>query len=106
LKVSAEEAIDAFWEYKKSGTCGSIIQDMADESVAAIEQDDASVITIGCGGLMWTVDLLQEELGKRGYDIPCVNPVPAAIEIAKIAVKLKLKQSRILYPRHSHPYMF
>ena len=104
LPFSSEYGVNSYWEYKKSGKYGNIIDKMVEASIDAIEKDDVTAITIGCGGLMWTVGFLQQELKKKGYDIPCINPVPAAVEMAKTFVKLGITQSRLLYPQHAHPY--
>ncbi len=42
--------------------------------------------------------LLRSELLKKGYDIPVVNPLPVAVEVARALVNLKLTHSRITYP--------
>lgn len=104
LPFSSEQAVNEFWEYQKTGKYGSVISTLIEETIKAIEKDDVTVVTIGCGGLMWTVSFLQEELKKRGYHIPCINPVPVAVETAKTFVRLGITQSRLLYPQHKHPY--
>lgn len=99
LSFSAQEAVSQYWEYKRSGKPGDLIEKLVVECVHAIEDDDVTVLTIGCGGLLWTPNVLREELKKRGYDMPFVNPIPAAIEITKGLVTLGLTHSRLAYPR-------
>lgn len=104
LPFSSAEAVSEFQVYQKTGSFGKVMDTLVEECIRTIERDDVTVITIGCGGLMWTVDFLKEKLKERGYDIPCINPVPAAIEMAKTFVKLGITHSRLLYPQHAHPY--
>lgn len=106
LPFSSEQAVNEFWSYRETGVFGEVLSTLIDETIKAIERDDVTVVTIGCGGLMWTVQFLQEELKKRGYNIPCINPVPVAVETARVFAKLGISQSRLLYPRHAHPYAF
>ena len=98
VNSSAEDASDQHEEYKKSGKYGDLVERVVAECIDAIKEDDATVLTIGCGGLTWIVDIAKDELGRRGYIIPFVDPIPTAIEIAKALVKLRLTQSRLYYP--------
>ena len=104
LPFSSGEAVQEFLSYQETGKLGNVLSTLVEESIKAIENDDVTVITIGCGGLMWTVDFLKNELKARGYDIPCINPVPVAVEMAKTFAKLGITHSRLLYPQHAHPY--
>lgn len=104
LDLSAHHSTSSCREYKKTGKYGDFIEKLVQEAIRAIEEDDASVLTIGCGALMWTVDILRKELKDRGYDIPFINPAPMTIEIAKAFVKSGLSHSRRSYPRYAGTY--
>ncbi|MEW6602845.1 MAG: aspartate/glutamate racemase family protein, partial [Nitrospirota bacterium] len=73
--MTAEDAVSAFLQYKRGGKSpGFIIDDLVSECVDAIREDDAEVLGMGCGTLVWAADMVSDELRKRGYDIPVLNP--------------------------------
>jgi len=67
------------------------------ESLAAIEEDKADVIALGCTGMAGIDKALMEELKKRGYEVPVIDPARAAIRWAEMLVKLGLSSSKIRY---------
>lgn len=99
LPFSVQEAVSQYWEYKTSGRTGDLIEKLTVECIHAINDDNATVLTLGCGGLLWTPGVVKDELKRRGYDLPFVNPIPTAIELAETLVKLRLTHSRLCYPR-------
>jgi allantoin racemase len=68
-----------------------------EECVRAIEEDDTTVIMLGCGGLTWMGDIVAKKLKEKGYDIPLINPLPLTIEFAKALIKFRLKHSGLVY---------
>ncbi len=96
-----EEAIANYDEYKASGSkITPFITDMLTECVKAIEEDKCDVITFGCGGIIWMKEVIQSELAKKGYTPTVVNPLPTAVEVARVFVNLRLTHSRITYPKN------
>jgi allantoin racemase len=69
------------------------------EMVAAVEQDHAHVLILGCTGMMGVAEELQQELMAAGYYIPVISPVAAAVKLAESMVSLRLKHSRLTYAR-------
>ncbi|MEM3627134.1 MAG: aspartate/glutamate racemase family protein [Candidatus Bathyarchaeia archaeon] len=67
------------------------------ESLAAIEENGADVIALGCTGMAGIDKKLMGELKKRGYEIPVIDPARAAIRWAEMLVKLGLSSSKIRY---------
>jgi len=67
---------------------------LAREGRAAIEQDGADVIVLGCTGMIGMAKELQETL-----KVPVVDPAPAALKLAELLVTLKLSQSKLVYPK-------
>lgn len=67
---------------------------LAREGRAAIEQDGADVIVLGCTGMIGMAKELQETL-----KVPIVDPAPAALKLAELLVTLKLSQSKLVYPK-------
>jgi allantoin racemase len=96
---SVPDAIQAYLDYKEKGEITPFITEMVDVCINSIKQDDADVIVLGCGGVMWMKRVLEMELKKKGYDLTVINPMPVAVEMARMLVKLKLTHSRVGYPR-------
>jgi allantoin racemase len=60
---------------------------------AAVEQEKAEAIILGCTGMIGMADELQEALG-----VPVVDPAPAALMMAEVLVRLNLSHSKLKYP--------
>lgn len=67
------------------------------ESLAAIKEEGANVIALGCTGMAGIDKALMEELKKRGYDMPVIDPARAAVRWAEMLVKLGLSSSKMKY---------
>lgn len=61
------------------------------ESIKAIEEDNAEVIALGCGGMAGLDVQISAELG-----VPVVDGVKAAVKLAEVLVNLNLSTSKIL----------
>jgi len=59
----------------------------------AVEEDDADVIVLGCGGLVGLTQELQREL-----KVPVIDPGLVALKIVEDLVKLGLAQSKKAFP--------
>jgi allantoin racemase len=70
----------------------------AQQCIKAILEDDASVIMLGCGGLMWLGDELQKYLRDKRYDVPVVIPARTAVRVAMSLAELGLRHSKDLAP--------
>ena len=68
------------------------------ESVAAIEEDGAEVITFGCSGVYWLQPFLQKRLNELGWEIPVLEGYRCAIELAKMMVNLQVDASGLTFP--------
>lgn len=84
------------------GQTSEMVETAVDEAVAAIEDDGAEVITIGCSAAFWLQPFLQHRLNQIGWDIPVLEGYSCAIELAKSLVNLKLDVSGLLLPS-DHP---
>lgn len=69
------------------------------ESLSAIKEDRADVIALGCTGMAEAAAALQSKIRAENLDVPVVDPLRAAIQWAEALVKLRLRHSRIVYPR-------
>jgi allantoin racemase len=75
-----------------------------DLSLKAIEEDDAAAIVLGCGMLTGRGTELKRRLIEHGHDVAVIQPVPLAVEIARVLVRLNLKHVRLV-PAH-YTYRF
>lgn len=100
IAYSAEKSMDEYNRYKRTGK-SALIDEAVSECIKAIEQDDVTVITFGCGGLIWTRDGIKQGLKEKGYDVEVVNPLPTAVELARAMVNLGVSHSRLFYPGHA-----
>lgn len=85
---------------KVAGGGRSALLDAAlDEAEAAIEDDGAETIIIGCSALYWLQPHLREGLLARGWDIPVLEGYSCAIEQAKLKLRLGLTVSGVAFPK-------
>ncbi|MCC7276515.1 MAG: hypothetical protein IT561_27880 [Alphaproteobacteria bacterium] len=68
------------------------------EAVAAIEEDGAEVIVLGCSAAYWMQPLLQERLRAVGWDVPVLEGYRCAVELAKTLVSLGVDASGLAFP--------
>jgi len=68
------------------------------ESIAAIEEDGADVIMLGCSAAFWMQPLLQKKLMEIGWDVPVLEGARCAIEVAKTLVDLGVDASGLAFP--------
>jgi allantoin racemase len=67
------------------------------EMVAAIQDDGAHVLVLGCTGMMGVAEELQAKLHDAGFDVPVVSPTAASVCLAENLVRLGLRYSRLTY---------
>ena len=66
------------------------------EGRAAIREDGAEVIVLGCTGMSPAIPKLQAQ-----FDVPVIDPAAAAILTAQMIVRLGITHSKICYPSKS-----
>lgn len=71
---------------------------LIDEAQKAVELDGAEAIIFGCTGLMGCAAAVREGLLDRGVDVPVVDPIPTAVNIAAALVRSKLSHSALTFP--------
>lgn len=69
------------------------------ESVAAIEEDGAEALVLGCSGAFWLQPFLQKRLAELGWEIPVLEGYRCAIAQAKMFVNLGVDVSGLALPR-------
>lgn len=80
------------------GEPSEMVEAAVAEAVAAIEEDGAEVITLGCSATFWLQPFLQQRLYALGWEIPVLEGYSCAIEMAKLLVDLKLDASGLTFP--------
>ncbi len=81
----------------QSGT-SDMLEAAVRESIAAIEEDGADVIMLGCSAAFWMQPLLQKRLQEIGWDVPVLEGARSAIVVAKMLVDLGHDASGLAFP--------
>lgn len=68
-----------------------------DQAEAAILEDGAEVITLGCSMTFFLQPFIRDGLRARGWDVPVLEGYTAAIELAKLMINLGVNASGITY---------
>ncbi len=76
------------------------IDQIGELCMQAIEKDRADCLILGCPPLQCLEDEIRIVLDQKGYEeIQLISEIPAAVEVAKLMVNMKLIQSPRAYPR-------
>ncbi len=62
-------------------------------------EDGADTIIFGCTGMLGCADAVHEGLLKDGLDVPVIDPVPTAVNVAAALVRSRLAHSKRAYRR-------
>ena len=80
------------------GESSEMLEESIAQSVAAIEEDGAEVIMLGCSAAYWMQPLLHKRLNEMGWEIPVLEGYRCAIEQAKLMVSLGVDASGLAFP--------
>ena len=75
-----------------------LVEALTAQSVAAITQDKADVIILGCTGFLGVSEKLEAALKARGLPAPVINPLRTTAMIAFALVSVGLSPSALRYP--------
>jgi len=73
------------------------VERAVDQAEAAILEDGAEVITLGCSMVFFLQPFIRDGLEARGWDVPVLEGYTASIELAKLMVNLGVNASAITY---------
>lgn len=65
------------------------------EMLAAIKEDNAHVIVLGCTGMMGVAKECEKLLKQDGYEVPVVNAAAASLKFIEALTAMGLKPSRL-----------
>ena len=98
-QISFKAPLEEVGSLSKSGPIPRELMDpLFDEAVKAIDEDGATALTTGCLFLGMLVDGLMKRFKERGIDIPIINPLPMALEMARLLIKNNLSHSALAFP--------
>ena len=90
IEVERKRAVD--------GERSLMLEAAFEESVAAINEDGADVIMLGCSAAFWMQPFLQRRLDEAGWEAPVLEGTRCAIELAKTLVNLGVDASGLMLP--------
>lgn len=85
-------------EKARRGERSEAVEEAVAAAVAAIEEDGAEVITLGCSGAFWLQPFLQRRLLDLGWEVPVLEGYRCAITLAKAMVDLGVTASGLTFP--------
>jgi Asp/Glu/hydantoin racemase len=94
-RVSVQEERERF----ARGEGSAMLEAAVEASVAAIEDDGAESLIIGCSAAYWLQPHLQQRLAALGWDVPVLEGYRCAIAQAKLLVDLGVDVSGLAVPR-------
>jgi allantoin racemase len=77
---------------------GALQQALAREAIAAVKEDGADAIVLGCTGFLGCAGGMRSALLAAGCDVPVIDPIPLAVHLADALVKTGLSHSKRTYP--------
>lgn len=89
LHDSRKDALD--------GAHSVAVERAVEQAEAAIIEDGAEVITLGCSGVFWLQPFIKKGLAEKGWDVPVLEGYSSSIELAKLMINLGVNASGITY---------
>jgi allantoin racemase len=71
---------------------------LAREAIRAVKEDGADAIVLGCTGFLGCAGSMRTTLLAEGCDVPVIDPIPLAVQVADALVKTGLSHSKRTYP--------
>jgi allantoin racemase len=92
LPIQAEKAA------VERGERSEMLERSLTEAVAAIEEDGAEVIILGCSAAFWMRPHLEKRLHEMSWEVPVLDGYGCAIEMAKLLVNMRQSVSGLAFP--------
>ncbi|MBT3990592.1 MAG: hypothetical protein HOG95_16220 [Rhodospirillaceae bacterium] len=91
------DTLTAQCEAAARGEKSVAVERAIDQAEAAIVEDGAEVITLGCSMTFFLQPFIRDGLKARGWDVPVLEGYTASIELAKLMVGLGVNASGLSY---------
>lgn len=75
-----------------------LVVSLVEQCIKAVKEDDAHALVLGCTGVTGLARAVQLELSAKGYEIPIVDPLVAAVKVARTLVEMGLSHSKRTFP--------
>jgi allantoin racemase len=95
--LADEMLINGELEKAMRGERSSAVDNAIAQAEAAVREDGAEVITLGCSGTFWLRPFIKKGLEACGWDVPVLEGYSASLELAKLLVNLGLTASGITF---------
>lgn len=82
----------------RAGQRSEALETAVAQSVAAIEEDGAEVLMIGCSALYWMKPFLRSRLLELGWEVPVLEGYSCAIAQARLLLGLGVDASGLAFP--------
>ncbi|MBW7835949.1 MAG: aspartate/glutamate racemase family protein [Sphingomonadales bacterium] len=96
--IASVRAVDLSVTDVTQGGQHKLHERIVEESIAAVEQDGADIILIGCTAFFGCEKIVGKALLDKGHDIPVINPIRTTIAYVAGLLDLGLSHSRRTYP--------
>jgi Asp/Glu/hydantoin racemase len=80
------------------GEPSAMLDAAVEAAEAAITEDGAESIILGCSAAYWMRPLMQARLRANGWDIPVLEGYSCAVEMAKLMLRMGVMASGIAFP--------
>lgn len=77
-----------------------LTDELVKASLAAVEEDGAHAIVLGCTGFLGCAEVIDAALKARGHRLPVIDPIPATVCVAAGIVRAGLTHSKRTF---AHP---
>ena len=67
---------------------------LAEQALRAVREDGADAIIFGCTGMLGSAAHVRDALLEAGHDLPVIDPIPTAIQMAAAIVRSGLTHSK------------
>lgn len=89
---------DEALRFRRDGT-SPMLEAAVEAAEAAIEEDGAEVLMLGCSAAYWLAEPLAARLAAAGWDVPVLEGHRTAIALARFLVALGVDASGLAWPR-------
>ena len=74
---------------------------LAEKARMSIERDGADAIVLGCTGFLGCAEAMRKSLLAADHDVPVIDPIPVAVQVADALIRCGLSHSKVAYPEPS-----